>query len=42
MLIETLLKTGENFATFIQITEMNITAVTKTIFLAMVVAWSLS
>jgi hypothetical protein len=31
MLIETLLNTGENFATFIRITELNITAVPKMI-----------
>jgi hypothetical protein len=29
MLIETLLKAGENFATFIRITELNITAVSQ-------------
>jgi hypothetical protein len=39
MLIETVLKTGENFATFIRITELNITAVPKMITLVVVVAW---
>jgi hypothetical protein len=39
MLIETLLMTGENFATFIRITELNITAVPKMITLVVVVAW---
>lgn len=39
MIIETLLKTGEKFATFIRITELNITAVPKIITLVVVVAW---
>jgi len=39
MIIATLLKTGENFATFIRITELNITAVLKMITLVVVVAW---
>jgi hypothetical protein len=42
MLIESLLKTGENFATFIRITEMNIIAVPKIIYLVVIVAWSAS
>jgi hypothetical protein len=40
VLIESLLKTGKNFATFIRITEMNIIAVPKIMSLVVVLAWS--
>jgi hypothetical protein len=42
VLIDTLLKTGENFATFIRISELDITSVPQMISSVMVVYGSLS